>query len=146
MTLESWAQNAWLKRQATSPQEIRDLFKIVERDLRDCESPGISADTQFTIAFNAALQAATAALRACGYRTAGQGHHVRVIDSLALTIGSNATTIQKLQAFSRKRNTCNYDIAGSVSDTDLAQMKKLTAELHDQVRQWLRQNHPELLK
>ena len=89
MTLENWAQNAWLKRQPTSPQELTDLLKIVERDLHDCESPGISAYTQFTIAFNAALQAATAALRASGYRTAGQGHHVRVIDSLALTIVGN---------------------------------------------------------
>jgi hypothetical protein len=145
MTLENWAQNAWLKKQASSPEEIKQLLKIVERDLRDCQSQGISADTQFTIAFNAALQAATAALRASGYRTSGQGHHVRVIDSLALTVGVTATTIQKLQAFGRKRNTCNYDIAGSVSDTDLAQMKQLASELRDKITQWLKGNHPELL-
>lgn len=146
MSLEQWAQNAWLKRQPTSPQEIKDLLKIVERDLRDCQSNEISADTQFTIAFNAALQAATAALRACGYRTAGQGHHVRVIDSLGLTIGLNSQGIRKLQTFGRKRNTCNYDIAGSVSDTDLVQMKKLATALHEEVKKWLRKEHPELLR
>jgi len=86
-----------------------------------------------------------AALRASGYRTAGQGHHVRVIDSLTLTLGSSAATVQKMQAFGRKRNTCNYDIAGSVSSADLEQMKKLATELRDQVKRWLEDNHPELL-
>jgi hypothetical protein len=146
MTLENWAQNAWLRKQATSPEEIKQLLKIVERDLRDCGSQGISADTQFTIAFNAALQAATVALRGSGYRTAGQGHHVRVIDSLALTIGANSATVQKLQGFGRKRNTCNYDAAGSVSDTDLAHMKQLAIELRNKVIAWLKDNHPELLQ
>lgn len=146
MSLENWVRNAWLKKQASSPEEIKQLLRIVERDLRDCEAPGISPDTQFTIAFNAALQAATAALRACGYRTAGQGHHVRVIDSLSLTIGSNSVTVQKLQLFGRKRNTCNYDIAGSVSDADVKQVKGLALELRDRVKTWLQETHPELLK
>ncbi|HVZ17412.1 MAG TPA: hypothetical protein VG897_09875 [Terriglobales bacterium] len=145
MSLESWAQNAWLKKQATSADEIRHLFRIVDRDLHDCEASGISADTQFTIAFNAALQAATAALRAGGYRTTGQGHHVRVIDSLELTINSSSATVQKLQILGRKRNMCSYDMAGSVSDAELQQMKKLALELRDTVRTWIKQHHPDLL-
>ena len=49
----------WVTR-ASSPQEIRDLLAVVERDLRDSAARGLSADWRMNIAYNAALQAATA--------------------------------------------------------------------------------------
>lgn len=146
MSLENWVQNAWLRRQATSPTEIQQLLKIVDRDLRDSNAKGISADSRFAIAFNSALQSATVALRASGYRTAGQGHHVRVIDSLPLTIGADSQLVQKLQALGRKRNTCFYDMAGAVSDTELREMTAVAISLRDRVLEWLRKHHSELLK
>jgi hypothetical protein len=45
----------------------------------------ISEDWKLNIAYNAALQAATAALAAAGYRAAREQHHYRTIQSLALT-------------------------------------------------------------
>lgn len=146
MSLETWVQNAWLRRQATSPTEIQQLLKIVDRDLRDCNAKVISADSRFAIAFNAALQSATIALRASGYRTAGQGHHVRVIDSLPLTVGADSRLVQKLQVLCRKRNTCFYDLAGAVSEAELKEMTNLAVLLRDRVLEWLRKNHPQLLK
>ena len=40
----------------------------MERDLRDCAQEGLRPDWQLAIAYNAALQAAQAALAASGYR------------------------------------------------------------------------------
>ena len=52
MTLENWLANAWLRQHETSPQEIKDLLRIVERDLDDAQRY-LSADWRFGIAYNA---------------------------------------------------------------------------------------------
>ena len=79
------------------------------------------AGSRERIAFNAALAAATTALRASGYRAATQpGHHLRTIDSLEHTITATSTTIQRLKSFSTKRNKSVYDVAGVISEQDLA--------------------------
>ena len=71
MSLPDWERNGWLTKHETSPNEIRDLLQVVERDLADSDAEGLSADWRMNIAYNAALQAATVALAAAGYRTAG---------------------------------------------------------------------------
>lgn len=35
MSLEKWAEYDWLRREATSPGEIKDLLGIVDRGLAD---------------------------------------------------------------------------------------------------------------
>ena len=62
MSLHEWLSNGWLTEHVTSPEEVRDLLGVCDRDLKDCRTPGLSADWRFSIAYNAALQAATAAL------------------------------------------------------------------------------------
>ena len=47
-------------------KRIRDLFGLVDRDLQACRTPNLAVDWRFNIAYNAALQAATAALAAAG--------------------------------------------------------------------------------
>jgi len=54
--------------------------------LSDSQTRGLSADWKLNIAHNAALQAATAALAAAGYRAGRDAHHYRVIQSLQLTV------------------------------------------------------------
>ena len=62
MSLKDWLKNGWLVEHKTSPQEITDLLGVMDRDLADCETPGLSPDWRLNIAYNAALQAATALL------------------------------------------------------------------------------------
>jgi hypothetical protein len=45
MTLKQWAENGWLRPHQTSAREIRDLLRIVERDLKDADG-GISTDVR----------------------------------------------------------------------------------------------------
>jgi hypothetical protein len=71
MSLADWVKNGWLESHKSSREEIQNLLGIVERDLRDCRAQGVSSDWRFAIAYNAALQAATAALAAAGYRPPG---------------------------------------------------------------------------
>jgi len=84
MTLQDWLLNAWLKPHTTSPKEISDLFALIDRDLTDCQAASLSADWRLNIAYNAALQAATVALAASGYRAGRDSHHYRIIQSMHL--------------------------------------------------------------
>lgn len=147
MSLEKWAEYGWLKREATSPDEIQGLLSIVDRGLDDSKVEAISIDLRFIAAFNSALTAATVALRANGYRPSTQaGHHVKTIDSLELTIPEGRRFVQKLKVLSNKRKRSSYDVAGVVSDEDLRSAMKLAVELQGDVQEWMRKEHPELLK
>jgi hypothetical protein len=52
----------------TSAKEVADLLRVVDRDLTDAEIPQLSTDRRFATAYNAALQLATIALCAAGFR------------------------------------------------------------------------------
>lgn len=145
MSLSDWEREGWLVPHRTSPGEIADLLAIADRDLRDCEAPKLSEDWRLAIAYNAALQCATAALAAAGYRAGRQSHHHRVIQSLAHTIGADAALVAQLDAYRKKRNIGDYERAGSVSQTEASEMAVLARRLRRQVEAWLRRNHPELM-
>ena len=68
MSLRDWQKNSWLVEHKTSPEEIAGLLAIVERDLDNAKVAGLADDWRLSIAYNAALQAATAALAASGFR------------------------------------------------------------------------------
>lgn len=45
----------------------------------------------------------------------------------------------------RKRNVSEYDAAGTISDTEAADLLKTAKNLRDDVLEWLRREHPTLL-
>jgi hypothetical protein len=145
MTLQNWLLNKWLTPHKTSPQEISDLFAVVDRDLADCQSPGLSPDGKLNIAYNAALQAATAALVAAGYRAAREAHHYRIIQSLAHTIGAPSGLIAQFDQFRKKRNIGGYERAGIASDQEAKEMFLLAKKIRSDVEAWLQDTHPELM-
>ncbi len=128
MSLERYVENAWLRHEPSSPQEIADQIGIVERSMKDAGVQDISDDLRFYTTFNAVLALANIALRASGYRTTSQtGHHTRILETLEYTIGADSKLIRKLITFSKKRNSASYDSAGSISNHELEQIL-LTAE------------------
>ncbi len=145
MSLEDWLANGWLTRHESSQQEIADLLGVVQRDLADSQTPGLSADWRLNIAYNAALQAATAALAAEGYRAARESHHYRVIQSLAYTLGGDAGQIRLFDQFRKKRHVGGYERAGTVSDQEAEEMLALAQALRDDLKEWLHAYHPELI-
>jgi len=145
MSLQDWLKSRWLIEHQTSRQEIVDLLSMADRDLAQCRTPHLSPDWQLNIAYNVALQVATAALATAGYRAAREAHHYRVIQSLAYTIKADASLIVQLDKFRKKRNIGSYERAGVVSDQEAKEMFVLAKNLRDEVEKWLRSNHPELL-
>jgi len=145
MSLTNWRDNGWLAEHKTSPQEISDLLNVADRDLADCKSPGLSPDWQLSIAYNAALQTATAALAACGYRSSRDAHHYRIIQSLAHTIEAEPNVINQFDKFRKKRNIGGYEAAGRISQQEADEMKTLAKKLREQIDQWLQHKYPDLI-
>ena len=145
MSLQQWQNNNWLTSHQTSSSEIRDLLSIIDRDLRDCQTPGLSNDWRFNIAYNAALQCATAALAASGYRATRDAHHYRTIQSLELTISVEKSLVRQMDVFRKKRNVTGYDMAGYISNQESQAIIDLAIRLRDQIIEWLKENHPDLV-
>jgi uncharacterized protein (UPF0332 family) len=145
MSLPDWVKNGWLAAHNSSRDEIHNLLGIVARDLKDSRAEGVSNDWRFAIAYNAALQAATAALAAAGYRASRDSAHYRVIQSLELTIGKDAKFIRIFDAFRKKRNVSNYDIGGGISNREVEEITAVAEALSHEVPAWIHANHPALL-
>jgi hypothetical protein len=146
VSLRDWQTNSWLTEHKPSREEIAGLFAIVERDLANAKVTGLADDWRFNIAYNAALQAATAALSAAGYRAAREQHHYRTIQSLALTIGWPVPKVDRFDRFRKKRNILGYESAGVVSEREACEMHELAAGLREDVLAWLRREYPKLLR
>lgn len=145
MSLNDWLRAGWLIDHQPSSIEIRDLFALIERDLADAALPALSPDWRLGIAYNAALQAATAALAACGYRASRESHHYRVLQSLRFTIQASPALVARFDLFRKKRNRGGYERAGAVSDQEAAEMLDLARGLAADIQRWLWENHPGLI-
>ena len=135
-----------LKRHRPTRREIDSLLRLTVRDLESCRAKGLAADWRLGIAYNAALQAATAALNASGFRAHGASHHYTTIQSLTYTIGVKPDVLELLHDFRRKRNVVAYRLAGTTTDAEAEQMILLAERLRKEVLAWLREKHPRLLQ
>jgi len=137
VSLQNWEKNNWLVKHKPTAGEITQLLGLADRDLKDSQADGLTDDWKLNIAYNSALQSATAALLASGYRASREMHHYRVVGSLAYTIGADADLINKLDKFRKKRNISDYEIAGSVTQGEAKEMFRLAKELRKEVVGWL---------
>jgi len=144
MSLKQWEANGWIRKHETSPDEINNLFMIVDRDLKDA-SEGISADWRFGIAYNAALKLCTVLLYAEGYKAERTLQHYRTIQAMPLILGhEKANDANYLDACRSKRNVVEYDYVGGATDDNADELIVLVKELRDDVMAWLKKFHPDL--
>ena len=135
-----------LREHSTSPQEIGNLLATAERDLADARVEQVSLDGRFARAYNAALSLATIPLYCAGYRTA-RHHHLTTFEALTLVLGKQMQELADyFQTCRAKRHRLQYDRAGEVSERDLHELIESVESFTEQVKEWLRTNHPDLLK
>lgn len=145
MSLESWAKNGWLRPHQTNRQQIADLLAIVERDLADARNTSVSADWQFGIAYNAALKLCTILLYASGYRPEKNLAHYRTLQALPLILGADRDDdADYLDTCRAKRNTAEYDVAGTVSQSEADELREFALLLRETVLSWLKHHHQAL--
>lgn len=146
MSLHRWLSERRLRKHQSSPEEIRDLLRVVERDIADSALKSLSADRRFAIAYNAVLQLATAVLRASGYRTAGGRHHWITFQALPHIMGdSEQDRADYFDSCRRKRNIADYDAAGEIADSEVQELCDEAKVFGRVVQDWLRSNHPDFV-
>lgn len=146
MSYQDWLENKWLIEHESDKHEIASLLKVVDRDIKDCGLCGLSADRKLCTAYNAVFQIAIAALAISGYRLTRESHHYKAIQSFELTMKLRPELITHLDKFRKKRNLCDYELAGSVSDHEANELNKIAVELKEQFLAWLKKEHPGIIK
>lgn len=146
MSLNDWLREGRLRPHETKAQEVGDLFRVVERDMRDSGLMALSADRRFMTSYNAVLQLATIVLRAAGFRSTGVGHHWITFQALPHVMGEELQGLADyFNGCRAKRNTADYDAAGEISDGEVAELYNEAVLFRNTVVQWLGTAHPNLL-
>jgi len=146
MNLKSFLAKDRIRPHKTSRPEISDLLRIVERDLTDASIPQLSTDRRFATAYNAALQLATLAMYAEGYKPTGLGHHWVTFKLLPELMGNEFESLAGYFDLCRsKRNLTDYDRSGEISQSETAELIEEAANFQGKVLEWLKAKHPELL-
>jgi len=144
MTLTELLKAGRLREHSTLPQEIGNLLTTAERDLADSRVEQVSLDGRFASAYNAALSLATIPLYCAGYRTA-RHHHLTTFDVLPVVMERQMQELADyFQTCRAKRHRVQYDRAGEVSERDVHELIESIESFTEQVKEWLRTNHPEL--
>jgi hypothetical protein len=145
LSLSDWHKNGWLKNHAATHQEISELLALAARDLRNAGAKGLDDDWRFNIAYNAVLQAASAAFSASGYAVPkGVSHHFRAIGSLKFTLALDDNVIDKLDRYRKRRSMAIYDVAGVITAAEAKDIQSVAKKILADVRSGLAQVHPEL--
>jgi hypothetical protein len=146
MSLTLYLRNRWIRRHEPSRDEVTRLLAIADRDIEQSQTPGLGPEWRFDIAYNAALQLATAALAAAGYQAERQNKHMRTLECLEFL---GADVDQDMTSFldrcRRKRHAAVYEQIGAISDHEAEEMLAAAIRLREQVASWLRNEHPDLL-
>jgi hypothetical protein len=145
VSLADWLASRWIVAHEPTVDEISDLFALVDRSLRDAAIPQLSADGQLAMSHNAALQLATLALGAEGFRLGRERAHERAILSLRDTAEVDPKTVDLLDAVRRKRNQITYEHAGATSVAEAQELHKVVTSLRRDVVRWLKRKHPALV-
>lgn len=133
MNLKKFISNGVIFKQPLHKDEIAKLLKIADRDIKEASLACHDIDWQFAIAYNAALQLATAVLRASGYRASTKvGHHWATFIVLPDLLGDDFREVADYFNDCRtKRNTIEYSDSGTITQKEaeklILEVKKFKA-------------------
>ncbi len=148
MTLSDLLSNKIIQQHTSSVNEISDLRKLIQRDLKDASIEELSSDRRFATAYNAALQLSKMAIACAGYRVRfGGGHHQKTFEAVKAVIPQ--ADIESLADYfdlcRRKRNDIDYDAAEIVSDSETEELVKKAKEFENLIENWIIKNYPQFV-
>ncbi|MCE0522228.1 MAG: hypothetical protein LV480_04885 [Methylacidiphilales bacterium] len=143
----SWAKllGRYVTAEPTSKAELDNLRSIVTRSLQDAVAAGLSTDARFVMAYDAARTLSLILVRSEGYRPKSGGGHYNTFLALHEADPIFATLSTYFDGCRMKRNGCEYDFAGGVSDTDADGLLKAVQKFKLDVEAWMTAHHPNLI-
>jgi len=128
----------------SSKAELDNLRSIVTRSLKDVLAEGLSADARFVMAYDAARTLSLIVVRAEGYRPRLVGGHYNTFLALEAADPIFESISTYFDGCRIKRNGCEYDLAGGVSDTDADGLLKAVQKFKIDVDGWMSARHATL--
>lgn len=99
--------------------EVQGMWAKAVRSFHSSGVAGLDADSAFTLAYQGALQAATAIVRAAGYRVLGEGHHHHTFAAVAaMSLGDLSEAARDLNIIRQQRHGAIYDWETATRDQD----------------------------
>ena len=143
----SWAKllGRYVTAEPTSKAELDNLRSIVTRSLQDAVAAGLSADARFVMAYDAARTLSLILVRSEGYRPKSLGGHYNTFLALQEADPIFTTLSTYFDGCRMKRNGCEYDFAGGVSDTDADGLLKEVQQFKVDAEAWMKIHHPNLV-
>ena len=143
----SWAKllGRYVTAEPTSKAELDNLRSIVKRSLQDAVAAGLSADARFVMAYDAARTLSLILVRSEGYRPKSLGGHYNTFLALQEADPTFTTLSTYFDGCRMKRNGCEYDFAGGVSDTDADGLLKAVQQFKVDAEDWMKIHHPNLV-
>lgn len=140
MSIANLVKIGTLVEEETSNEEIKELLRMVERDIEDSSKTAISLDWQFGIAYNGALKLASILARASGVRAKGNGHHMNTISIIPLILGkAKQKDANYLEACRKKRNTVEYEYIGGATAADVKEIQEFIQEFKEEVLAFIKE-------
>jgi hypothetical protein len=127
-----------------SKAELDNLRSIVARSLKDVTVAGLSADYRFVIAYDAARTLSLLVVRAAGYRPRAVGGHYNTFLALEAADPAFAKLSAYFDGCRIKRNQCEYDFAGGMTDTDTDALLKSVNRFAVDAEAWVKAHYPQL--
>ena len=124
MNLIRWLDSGDLQKIAATEKSLKDLLKLIARDLKDCQIKELSADRRFATAYGAALNLANYVIRKQGCRVSSKvGHHRVTFEVATEILGAKSFTFNDFfDLCRRKRNKVDYDLADIVTETEVEEL------------------------
>jgi hypothetical protein len=145
MNLERLQNENKLSKHITSNQEINNLLKLVERDIKDAQIEALSSDRRFITAYNAALQLATCVLYVSGYRTKPSrgGHHWITFSVLPDIMNDSIKEYADYFEVCRvKRNISDYENVDEISQSESVELIMEVIKFKQIVLRWIEEYKP----
>jgi hypothetical protein len=119
---------------------------MAANQMADAHVRGLSTDTRFALAYNAARLLAVTVVRASGYRVREHGGaHYNTFQALMAVDKSFEDTASYLEICRTKRNTLLYDRANVVTSTEAEELLMKLTGFGETVRSWVGQQRPDLM-
>lgn len=127
--------------------EVLGLWRKAVATEADSRVAGLGAGSAFVLAYQGALLAATAVVRAAGYRVreTPKGHHWLTFAALAaLGVERLSESGRRLNELRLGRHDALYDWRSETDAATLAELRAVTGRLFPAAREWLRARRPAL--
>lgn len=134
-----------IEERAPAEGEVAGMWTKAVDSLESSAAAGLKPEARFTLAYQAALQASTAVVRAAGYQTRGEGHHHHTFAAVvALSIPGLEEAARKLNGIRQKRHGAIYDWESRLDDEDAEEIRIATRRLLEHAEAWLRKRYPHI--